>query len=86
MAPTLDPATEQRIQREAVLRIDPDPAQLINRALDFLIEAESWTEEEKAEFDCKLDQSLAQIGRGEGIPGDQVRAILEADRAATRSR
>ena len=80
MSLTLDPATEQRIQREAALRNLEEPAQLINLALDVLTNEEAWSDEEKSALNDKLDRSLAQIERGEGTPGEQVRAILAQDR------
>ena len=82
MSLTLDPATEQRIQRETALRHFEEPAQLINRALDSLIQEESWTEEEKAALNHQLDSGLAELKAGGGIPGDQVRAALAARLAA----
>ena len=32
--------------------------------------------------DAKIERGLAQLDRGEGIPGEQLRARLQADRAA----
>ena len=79
---TLDAQTEQRIQREIDLGHYREPAEVINRALDLLEAQEAWSEEEQAELDAHLAESMAQIERGEGIPGDQVRARLAELRAA----
>ncbi len=42
MPPTLDPQTEQRIQRELARGHDTDAAQVIHRALDLLDGKEDW--------------------------------------------
>jgi Arc/MetJ-type ribon-helix-helix transcriptional regulator len=89
MALTLDPATEQRIQQELERGLYSDPAELINHALDalqnFRNPDQTWTDEDRAALDQQLDEAIAQIQRGEGIPGDQVRDVLAA-RLAARGR
>ena len=82
MTLTLDAQTEQRIQREIDLGHYREPIEVINRALDLLQAQEAWSDEEKAQLDAHLAESMAQIERGEGIPGDQVRARLADLRTA----
>lgn len=51
-------------------------------ALEMQSEREAWFRENKEALNAKIERGLAQLERGEGIPGDQLRARLEADRAA----
>jgi antitoxin ParD1/3/4 len=51
-------------------------------ALEVQKEREAWLQENKDAIHAKIERGLAQLERGEGIPGDQVRARLEAERAA----
>jgi len=48
MAPSLNPATEQRIQRQAELGPFPEPDEVVNRALDLLESQESWIARNRA--------------------------------------
>ena len=85
MAVTLDPATEQRIQR----KIDPGPkvassrdsAEVIARPLDLLDEDETWSPKELDELNQHLSASLASADRGELYTGEQARRILNERRA-----
>jgi Arc/MetJ-type ribon-helix-helix transcriptional regulator len=72
----LAPQTEHRIQRELDRGIYREPAEIIAPALDLLDEDQSWPDDEKSELDQRLDRSMAQIERGEGIPGDKLRELL----------
>ena len=80
MAITLDPATEQRIQRELDRGLYREPAELINHALDLLDAEESSLLRNKDALDQRLEESMAQIERGEGIPGDQLLQYLAEKR------
>jgi Arc/MetJ-type ribon-helix-helix transcriptional regulator len=82
MSLVLDPQTEQRIQHKLAAGGYSEPAQLINRALDLLESEEAWSDDEKADLDQRLSESMGQIQRGEGIPGDQVRQVLAQLRLA----
>jgi Arc/MetJ-type ribon-helix-helix transcriptional regulator len=82
MSLALDPQTEQRIQQETLRGRYRDPSALINIALDALAADEPWTEEEKAELNRSLDLARAQIARGEGISGKELREDYERRRAA----
>src|SRR5947208_17080556 len=55
-------------------------------ALEMQGEREPWLQENKEAINAKIERGLAQLDRGEGIPGDQLRKRLEADRAAWLNR
>ncbi len=78
MTLTLDPQLEQRIQHEMELGNHHSPADVIAHALDVL-------EEDRRELDRHLDESMAQIQRGEGISGERAREILAELRAARKA-
>ncbi|MGP8244660.1 MAG: hypothetical protein ACLQVN_09090 [Bryobacteraceae bacterium] len=51
-------------------------------ALGIQSDREVWLRENKDAMNAKIERGLAQLDRGEGIPGDRLRARLEVDRAA----
>lgn len=51
-------------------------------ALEIQGEREAWLQENKDAINAKLARGLAQLDRGEGIPGEQLRARLADDKAA----
>jgi antitoxin ParD1/3/4 len=51
-------------------------------ALEMQSEREAWLQENKEAIGAKIERGLAQLGRGEGIPGDKLRTRLAADKAA----
>jgi hypothetical protein len=89
MAVTLDPATEQRIQR----KIEQGPkvassrnsAEVIARALDLLDDEQELAQQARAALDARLERSMAQTARGEGIPGERLMQALTELRAARLS-
>jgi antitoxin ParD1/3/4 len=83
MAITLDPATEQRIQRELDRGRYTSPAEVIAQALDLLEAEHDWLDMSKTTLDVRLEESMAQIDRGEGIPGDQILQVLAQRRQAS---
>jgi Arc/MetJ-type ribon-helix-helix transcriptional regulator len=82
MAITLDPGTEERIQREFARGHYGSPAEVIVQALDLLQAEEEWLERSKSALNVRLQESMAQIDRGEGIPGDRLLEVLAQRRAA----
>jgi len=84
MAITLDPATEQRIQRELDRGHYSSPSEVIAQALDLLEAEQEWLEISKSALNQRLEQSMAQIDRGEGIPGDQLLQVLAERRQAQK--
>jgi antitoxin ParD1/3/4 len=77
---TLDPVTEQRIQREVELGHYRDPAEVIARAVSLLEAETEWLQRNKEALDQRLKESVAQIERGEGIPGDKLLEYLAEKR------
>jgi Arc/MetJ-type ribon-helix-helix transcriptional regulator len=51
-------------------------------ALEMQGEREAWLQENKEAINAKIERGLTQLDRGEGVPGDQIRTRLAADRAA----
>jgi antitoxin ParD1/3/4 len=51
-------------------------------ALELQSEREVWLQENKGAINAKIDRGLAQLDRGEGIQGDQVRTRLAAEKTA----
>jgi hypothetical protein len=45
-------------------------------------EREAWLLENKEAINDKIERGLAQLDRGEGIPGNRLRGRLEADKSA----
>ena len=86
MSLALDPATEQRIQREIARGAYREPAELINRALDLLESQENWLARNKDAIHQRLAESMAQADRGELHTPDEVRALLHQDRQSRASR
>ncbi len=50
-------------------------------ALEMQSEREAWLQDNKEAINAKIERGLAQLDRGEGIPGDQLRTRLAADNA-----
>jgi Arc/MetJ-type ribon-helix-helix transcriptional regulator len=86
MSLALDPATEQRIQREIARGPYREPAELINRALDLLESQESWLMRNKEAIHERLIESVAQAERDEVYSPDEVRSLLDGDRKARTAR
>ena len=86
MSLALDPATEQRIQREIARGPYREPAELINRALDLLESQENWLLRNKEAINERLEESMAQAERGEVYTPEEVRALLNQDRQSRANR
>jgi antitoxin ParD1/3/4 len=82
----LDAATEQRIQRALERGHYSEPAEVIAHALNLLQAEEEWLETKKAALQRRLEESMAQIDRGEGIPGDRILDVLAERRKARNPR
>jgi Arc/MetJ-type ribon-helix-helix transcriptional regulator len=81
MAVTLDPATEQRIQRKIEQGHFRDSAEVIARALDLLDSQEDWFTQNRDALNERIEESRAQIRRGESYTPQQARQILAQRRA-----
>ncbi|HZL50399.1 MAG TPA: hypothetical protein VFC37_05555 [Terracidiphilus sp.] len=80
MSLVLDPATEDRIQRQLERGPYTAPAELINRALDLLETQDDWLLRNKEAINAGLDRTFAQAARGEGYSPEESRALLEQHR------
>ena len=82
----LDPNTEQRIQRELDRGHYQDPAEVVARAMGLLEAQEDWLLRNKDAINARIQTSMDQIARGEGIPGDKILDVLAERRRAANSR
>jgi Arc/MetJ-type ribon-helix-helix transcriptional regulator len=88
MAITLDPVTEQRIQRQIDCGAFAEPSELLAHALD-LVEAEEvyedWLLQNKEAIRAGLKESFAEAARGEGCSLEEFETMVSercTDRAA----
>jgi Arc/MetJ-type ribon-helix-helix transcriptional regulator len=76
MAITLDPATEQRIQREVERGHFASPDEVVSQALDLLDAERDWMSEDRQAIHDRIEESFAAAARGETYTPEQARAIL----------
>jgi antitoxin ParD1/3/4 len=76
--PEIETLIQQRLQSGAFESVED----VLIDALEAQKEYEVWLQENKDAIEQKIERGLAQLDRGEGIPGDQLRTRLAADRAA----
>jgi antitoxin ParD1/3/4 len=76
--PELEALIQKRLQSGAFDSVE----EVIFRALEAQGEQEDWLHENKEAINEKIELAMAQLHRGEGIPGDQLRARLEERKAA----
>jgi Arc/MetJ-type ribon-helix-helix transcriptional regulator len=81
MAITLDPATEQRIQRELDRGHYGSPAEVIEHALNLLQAEEDWLADNSRAIHDHIEESFAAADRGETYTPEQARALLAKSRA-----
>jgi antitoxin ParD1/3/4 len=78
--PEIEALIQQRLRSGAFTSVED----VLFDALEAQSEREAWLAENKDAIRAKIDRGLAQLDRGEGISGDQLREHLEADKAAWR--
>jgi antitoxin ParD1/3/4 len=76
--PEIEALIQQRLHSGAFENVED----VLLDALEIQREREAWLLENKAAIEAKIEHGLAQLDRGEGIPGDQLRSRLAADKAA----
>ena len=76
--PEIEALIRQRLQSGAFESAED----VLFDALEIQSEREVWLQENQEVINSKIGRGLAQLDRGEGIPGDQLRTRLAADRAA----
>jgi antitoxin ParD1/3/4 len=76
--PEIEALIRQRLHSGAFASVE----EVLVDALEIQGEREAWLQENKEAINAKIERGLAQLDRGEGISGDQLRSRLEADKAA----
>jgi antitoxin ParD1/3/4 len=76
--PEIEALIQQRLHSGAFESVED----VLFDALEIQRERESWLLENKEAINAKIERGVAQLDRGEGIPGDDLRKRLEADKAA----
>jgi antitoxin ParD1/3/4 len=79
--PELEALIQQRLHSGAFESVED----VLFEALEMQAEREVWLQENKEAISAKIERGLAQLDRGEGIPGDKLRTRLAADKAAWRA-
>ena len=77
MTITLRPEHEQMISEALSSGAYQNPDEVIGRALEMLALEDEWLRENREAVHAKIARALAQLDRGEGIPGDVSRARLQ---------
>lgn len=76
--PEIEALIQQRLHSGAFESVED----VLFDALEMQREREAWLQENKGAIDAKIERGLAQLDRGEGITGDQLRSRLTADKRA----
>jgi len=76
--PEIEALIQQRLHSGAFESVED----VLFDALEIQAERETWLQENKEAINAKIERGLAQLDRGEGIPGEDLRKRLEADKAA----
>jgi antitoxin ParD1/3/4 len=76
--PEIEALIQQRLHSGAFESVED----VLFDALEIQGEREAWLQENKEAISTKIDRGLAQLNRGEGLPGEGLRERLEADKAA----
>ncbi|HKI00201.1 MAG TPA: hypothetical protein VJ999_13955 [Candidatus Sulfotelmatobacter sp.] len=76
--PEIEALIQQRLHSGAFQSVED----VLFDALEIQAEREAWLQENKEAISAKIERGLAQLDRGEGTPGDELRKRLEADKAA----
>ncbi len=82
MTLTLDPETEQLLQRELDRGVYKDPDELIAHALGIVAAEEDWLLRNKEAINADLDESFAESARGEGYSLEEAKALLAQQRTS----
>jgi antitoxin ParD1/3/4 len=76
--PEIEALIQQRLHSGAFESVED----VLFDALEIQSEREVRLQENKNALNAKIERGLAQLDRGEGLPGDQLRTRLAADKAA----
>lgn len=75
--PEIEALIRQRLHSGAFENVED----VLFDALELQSEREVWLQENKEAIHAKIERGLAQLDQGEGLPGDQLRNRLAADKA-----
>jgi antitoxin ParD1/3/4 len=81
---SLTPELERRISERVESGLYTTASEVVREGLRLLFEADQVREARIARMDAEIDIGLEQLGRGEGIPGEQVMRELRAKLRAKR--
>ena len=76
--PEIEALIQQRLHSGAFESVED----VLYDALEVQAEREAWLQENKEAINAKIERGLAQLDKGEGIPGEDLRKRLEADKVA----
>jgi len=76
--PEIEALIQQRLRSGAFESVED----VLSDALGIHGKREVWLQEYKDAINTKIERGLSPLDRGEGIPGDQLRARLAADKTA----
>lgn len=82
MTITLRPEHEEAIARAMQSGAYQSPEDVIERALEVLRSEDEWLAQNKEVIHEKIERGIAQLDRGEGISGEELRGRLEKRKAA----
>ena len=75
--PEIEALIQQRLHSGAFESVED----VLFDALEIQGEREAWLQENKESINAKIERGLAQLERGEGISGGDLRTRLEAEKA-----
>ena|SRR5260370_29045317 len=78
----LKPEDELLIQKRLQSGAFASPQEIIHCALESLDADEAWLQENKGAIHDKIGQGIAELDRGEGLSGQDLRARLQEQKAA----
>jgi antitoxin ParD1/3/4 len=76
--PEIEALIQQRLHSGAFESVED----VLFDALEIQAEREAWLLENREAINAKIERGLAQLDRGEGVSGEELRGRLEADKAA----
>jgi putative addiction module CopG family antidote len=82
MAITLRPEHERAITQAIQSGAYHSPDEVIEGALEVLRSEDQWLSRNKDAINRKIERATAQLDRGEGIPGEELRGRLDKRKAA----